>query len=266
MNEFEPNSTESFSAGPRATAGPDSRETGFPQSGRSPIWGYDDLAVFALLLLPSFGLSWTIVRAIASFLRLGEPSSAAGLLATQFLGYAIWFLCLWLLLKAKYSRHFWSSLGWVKPKKGILGAVVGGPILAIALATLAAVLRTPHLDSPIEKLITTRVSLILVGMVVSTAGPLAEELAFRGFMMPLLVRSFGPFFGVVGTALPFALIHGPQYGFQWQNLVIFALAGCAFGWARLRSGSVIPAVVMHGLYNLTIFAGYIIQKEITDTW
>jgi membrane protease YdiL (CAAX protease family) len=85
-------------------------------------------------------------------------------------------------------------------------------------------------------------------------------------MMPLLVRSFGGIFGVVGAAIPFALVHGPMYEFQWQNLVIFTLAGCAFGWARLRSRSVIPAVVMHGLYNLTIFSGYIIQKEITGTW
>jgi membrane protease YdiL (CAAX protease family) len=266
MNEFEPNSTDPFSAAPQVTAATDGRQTGGPDLNRAPFWGYDDLAVFALLLVPSFGVSWTVVRTAASVFQIGEPASAVGLLAAQFLGYAVWFLCLWLLLKFKYNSRFWPSIGWVKPKDGILGAVVGGPILAITLAALAAALNTPHLDSPIEKLITTRASLILVGMVVSTAGPLAEELAFRGFMMPLLVRSFGAFFGILGSAIPFALIHGPQYGFQWQNLVIFVLAGCAFGWARLHSGSVIPAVVMHGLYNLTIFAGYIIQKELSGTW
>jgi uncharacterized protein len=260
MNQFEPNPADPSSL----------PETGPTPAGQStkaaPFWGYDDLAVFALLLAPSFGLGLLIVRAVTAIFRLGEPTSAAGLLAMQFLGYAIWFLCLWLLLKVRYGRPFWISLGWVKQKSGMLSAFIGGPVLAIGLATLAAALNTPHLDSPIEKLITSRGSLILVGFVVSTAGPLAEELAFRGFMMPLLVRSFGGFAGVSATAVAFALIHGPQYGFQWQNLLIFALAGCAFGWARLRSRSVIPAVVMHGLYNLTIFVGYILQKEITGTW
>jgi membrane protease YdiL (CAAX protease family) len=265
MSDIEPNSTDPFSAGPKVTA--ENHDASLTQSGRWPFWGYDDLAVFALLLVPSFGVSWMIVRGATSLLRRGEPGSAIGLLAMQFLGYAIWFLCLWVILKFKYGRGFWHSIGWVKPhERSLAAAVLGGPVLAIALAALAAALDTPHLDSPIEKLITTRGSLILVGIVVSTAGPLAEELAFRGFMMPLLVRSFGGLFGVLGTAIPFALIHGPQYGFQWQNLVVFALAGCAFGWIRLRSGSVIPAVVMHGLYNLTIFAGYIIQKELTGTW
>ena len=266
MNRSEPNSGDPASSVPESTATPPHHDTGEAHSAVEPFWGYDDLAVFALLLVPSFGMSWVIVRAAASVLQIGEPASAAGLLAMQFLGYAIWFFGLWVLLRVRYNQPFWRSIGWVNPGGGMLSAFLGGPVLAIGLAVLAAALDTPHLDSPIEKLITTRGSLILVGLVVSTAGPLAEELAFRGFMMPLLVRSFGGFFAVAGTAIAFSLIHGPQYAFQWQNLAIFILAGCAFGWARLRSGSVIPAVVMHGLYNLTIFAGYTLQKEISGTW
>jgi membrane protease YdiL (CAAX protease family) len=197
---------------------------------------------------------------------MGPPTGAARLLGSQFLGYAVWFACLWLLLKIRYSQPFWRSLGWVIPERGMGLAMLAGPALALGLAMLAVALDTPHVDSPIEKLIADRRSLILVGIIASTVGPMAEELAFRGFMMPLLVRSFGAFFGIVATALPFALIHGPQYGYQWQNLLVLTLAACAFGWARLTFRSVIPAIVMHGLYNLTLFAGYSLQKDLAFRW
>ena len=81
---------------------------------------------------------------------------------------------------------------------------------------------------------------LLIGVVV----PLGEELLFRGVLTTALLR-YGPFVGVVGGALIFALLHG-------INIVFPAavIAGLVAGEIYRRSGSVWPAVVVHVVYNL----------------
>jgi membrane protease YdiL (CAAX protease family) len=90
---------------------------------------------------------------------------------------------------------------------------------------------------------------------------LCEELIFRGFVLPLLVRSIGPLGGILLTAIPFALMHGPQYHWSWQHLALLSGVGCAFGWARYSTGSTAVPAVMHAGYNATLFAAYLLAKR-----
>jgi membrane protease YdiL (CAAX protease family) len=113
---------------------------------------------------------------------------------------------------------------------------------------------------PLMDLLRDRVSLILVGAVAVTLGPLCEELAFRGFLLPLLIRSLSALPGILITALLFASLHGPEYAWSWRHLLLITLAGVAFGWMRYRSGSTATATVMHAAYNLTFFVGMVAQR------
>jgi membrane protease YdiL (CAAX protease family) len=91
-------------------------------------------------------------------------------------------------------------------------------------------------------------ALVLNGVVTVTLVPFAEELFFRG----LGVRALGVLGGavaVVATALAFALAHAIVVALP--GLFVFA-AGLA--WVRLRSASVWPGVVAHGVYNALVLA------------
>ncbi len=91
-------------------------------------------------------------------------------------------------------------------------------------------------------------------------GPAWEELLFRGFLFPLLARSLGPWPGIIVTAIPFALLHGAQAQWTWQNLVVIGLAGVTFGFVRYKTGSTIASAMVHAGYNLTLLlAGYLVQ-------
>jgi membrane protease YdiL (CAAX protease family) len=81
---------------------------------------------------------------------------------------------------------------------------------------------------------------LLIGIVV----PIGEELLFRGVVTTALLRH-GPFTGVVGGALIFALLHGISIVFPAA-----VVAGLVAGEIYRRSGSVWPAVVVHVVYNL----------------
>jgi len=76
-------------------------------------------------------------------------------------------------------------------------------------------------------------------------GPILEEVFFRGFMQPPLIRRFGAVGGIVITALIFGLIHAVD---PWSIIPVVAI-GIIAGWLRHRSGGLGAPIVFHGLNN-----------------
>jgi membrane protease YdiL (CAAX protease family) len=224
-----------------------------------PFWDYSDVAMFFSLALPCLVLSLLVVKGIELILPV-PTGKAVMLLPAQFIGYALWFSSLVALLRIKYGKPFWRSLAWTMPVQGFWRAVFSGPLLAFYIALIGLALRTPTIEMPFKDLLTDRVSLVLTGIFACTLGPLCEELAFRGFLLPLLLRSFGRLLGLFLSALPFALLHGPQYSWSWHHLLLLTLAGMSFGWVRVRTGSTFAATMTHATYNLTYFSAFLAQR------
>jgi membrane protease YdiL (CAAX protease family) len=111
-----------------------------------------------------------------------------------------------------------------------------------------------------EELLKGRSSLLLMGFFAVTLGPLFEELAFRGFLQPLLVSTFGAVGGVLLQAVPFAALHGAEYAWSWQQLIVMLLAGSAFGWMRHRTGSTAASTYMHAGFNFVVFLGMLAES------
>lgn len=232
-----------------------------PQRERYPFWGYQDLVILLGLTLPVLAVSALIVTAVSQLLPAQKSSPAVGVLGAQFLAYILWFLCLWALIRFRYHKPFWFSLAWVTPRRSLLLYAVCGPLLALAVGFAGALLQTPEIEMPMMDLLRDRLSITLVGIFAVTLGPLAEELVFRGFVLPLLTRSFGPAIAVLLTSGVFALLHGPQYAWSWRHVLLVGLASVTFCLVRLRSGSTLSATAMHATYNLTFFIAYLAQGD-----
>lgn len=226
-----------------------------------PFWNYHDLALFLAAGLPSLIAAALIVKALFYGFSLEGQGQAPELLAAQFLAYGLWFVVLYMMLRVKYGRPFWQSLAWVRPLEKFWQRAGWGVLLAVAVAIGGLFLKAPDLDMPIKRLLTDRLSVLLVGFAAATLGPVCEELAFRGFLLPLLVRSLGAAPGIIVTALPFALLHGPQYAWSWRHILFIVVAGSAFGWMRHRTGSTAASTIMHASYNLTFFAAFLFQVK-----
>jgi membrane protease YdiL (CAAX protease family) len=67
--------------------------------------------------------------------------------------------------------------------------------------------------------------------------------------------------GIILTALPFALLHGPEYAWSWRHVLLIAVAGCAFGLIRYRTGSTASSAIAHAAYNSTFFAAMLVSGE-----
>ena len=70
--------------------------------------------------------------------------------------------------------------------------------------------------------------------------------------MGLIRRRFGPVSALAITAALFAVAHLTQ-GLYAPKLIVYFLAGLLFGFVALRTGSLIPAMVVHSIGDLTFF-------------
>ncbi len=73
---------------------------------------------------------------------------------------------------------------------------------------------------------------------------ICEELAFRGFIFGGLVRQRGRLRAVVISALMFGISHGVL-----QQSIAATIMGLLLGWIALRTGSVLPGILIHFTNN-----------------
>lgn len=106
--------------------------------------------------------------------------------------------------------------------------------------------------------------LLTLGVVFSTVESLGEELGWRGFLVPELARSMsftrtavvsGVIWSVWHYPSMFVLSYGEQtpqvFGFVGITLQLMA-GSFVLAWLRLRSGSVWPAAIFHGVHNVVV--------------
>ncbi len=231
-----------------------------PPPERDPFWSYADLLIFAGLAIPCMLLGYGVVKAAFWILHLHPAVKTWELVAAQFAGYALLFAVLMALFRMEYDRPFWRSLGWVKMRLPFYSAVAGGVGLAMAVLLLGALLRTPRTENPLTELLKNPTSLILVAIFGSIVAPVCEELVFRGFLQPLLVRSWGAVAGILSAALLFGLLHFQEYGNSWRHVLLISVSGAAFGWMRQATGSTKAAAGMHSAYNAFQFVLLLMAK------
>ncbi|MBQ4854147.1 CPBP family intramembrane metalloprotease [Rhodanobacter sp. B2A1Ga4] len=195
---------------------------------------------------------------------LGQPAMQA-LLAILSLGVAAP-LTLWL------ARRTWPAL-WSLAQPPGFGFAPPRQLLFFALA-VAAGLAAPFLGAVLTQWLAhghtvtqdirqiggntppgLRLPLVLV---VVCVGPLVEELLFRGVLLSALMKRVHVGWAVAGSSLLFALVHLPGLQYQWYALPNLILLALLLAGLRLRSGSIWPAVLAHGVNNLLAVAAWFV--------
>ncbi|HUI53430.1 MAG TPA: type II CAAX endopeptidase family protein [Bryobacteraceae bacterium] len=230
-----------------------------PQPERVPFWGYADLFLFAGLSLPCVFAAWALVRVAINVFRLRSGAQAVESVLVMALGYAFLFGLMALIFRVQYDRPFWRSLGWTEARVPILWNVICGFGAAYFVSFIGSLIRTPPTSGPIVEIMKGLTAQIIVGIFGVTVAPLCEELVFRGFLQPLLVRSLGAVCGIGLAAALFGALHYSEYGASWRNALQIGIAGAAFGYMRHRTGSTKSAVIMHASFNSLSFISLLAQ-------
>ncbi|HZF11800.1 MAG TPA: CPBP family intramembrane glutamic endopeptidase [Thermoanaerobaculia bacterium] len=97
--------------------------------------------------------------------------------------------------------------------------------------------------------LSTLLPILLMGCL---AAPFSEEAAFRGYFQGRLEREIGGPVAILLSSILFALVHLTQ-GLFWPKLLVYFLAGLAFGLIARLTRSILPGIAVHALADLTFF-------------
>jgi uncharacterized protein len=240
-------------------------EAGLPE--KTPFWGYNDLLLFVGLTPVCLILGYTLVKLPLRILHIHPAVQVEEALPEQLMGYLLLFGALGLIFRQGYGRPFWESLGWTNMRLPLGVIVCFGVLTGVILVVVSTLIQVPDTANPMTELMDTRTAILLMTVFGTTVAPLCEELAFRGFLQPLLARSLGAAPGILLAAIAFGLMHFVEYGNSWRHALIISGAGAAFGAMRQFSGSTKAAVLMHASYNafffLVLFADV---KDLPRSW
>ncbi|MDP2960777.1 MAG: CPBP family intramembrane metalloprotease, partial [candidate division Zixibacteria bacterium] len=92
----------------------------------------------------------------------------------------------------------------------------------------------------------TAIGLLLLFVI----GP-AEEIYWHGFVQRSFSHYFGGTLGILFTSAIYALVH--VFAFNIMLLAAAAICGLFWGWFYQREQSLIPVILSHSLWDLSIF-------------
>lgn len=234
----------------------------------------------------AMGLAWAVVLPL--WLGDGLASPLTGiLLPVMMYTPAVAVLVVMLVLRPVPPGQRLRFLGvWpLRPVKRVIGlsvialfAPIAVVLLSVAVAALcgwitldlvrfsgfAEVLKAAPMPSaelpPLGLLVLAQLlSMPVAAATVNAIAAFGEEIGWRGFLVPAL-RRYGTWPALLISGVVWGLWHAPiillGYNFGRTDItgVLFMMGGCVawgvfFGWLRLRSGSVWPAVAGHGALN-----------------
>ncbi|MGD9965876.1 MAG: lysostaphin resistance A-like protein [Hyphomonadaceae bacterium] len=126
---------------------------------------------------------------------------------------------------------------------GLIGAMAALNVLWVLMSSGQAPADLSEYPTP-----AISISILIVGPMVAGV---VEEAAFRGYMQRHLER-IGPTFAILATSTVFTLAHA-THGLNYLLAVApgFFLASVVYGYLALKSGSILPGMVLHFLGDLS---------------
>jgi membrane protease YdiL (CAAX protease family) len=188
----------------------------------------------------------------------------------------------WFVMPLVWHRPFLAGIEWNGGGAKARLIVVG---LAMGLGAQGVSVFVPHTkELPIEEMFHNPAVIWVLAFFGVVVAPVFEEILFRGFLLPAIAigydwmqvsRGEGPgaaywnikqweagtgysqralLVASVVTSLLFALIHAPQLAWTWPALGLLFCVSLVLCAVRIRMRSVAASSLVHGCYNLSVFA------------
>jgi membrane protease YdiL (CAAX protease family) len=260
-----------------ATSGPTENSLSTNNSVAGDIrvpWGWTDLVLFVVLAVAGFILVNLFVGLVlamsgANFHRIQNNPHDINLLSIVIQVLLDLGLLAYLAtqMRLRFRSPFWQTIGWRKPETGRIpplafysGLVLSGFFLSI-IVSLGSSLFPPTKNLPIETLFQDRYATVLFMSVAVLLAPLVEETIFRGYIYPVVARSFGKLPGILATGILFGLLHASQLWGGWSQIALLVFVGVVLTFARAVSRTVVASFVIHTSYNSVQVIGLLVATH-----
>jgi len=221
-----------------------------------------------------------IVLAIGHVHTEEQIKAHAGLaMAGQAVSYILTLGVAWMIFPRLWDRTFAQGIEWnaLAPRRWwywimLVAAAMSG------LAQFALRFVSEPKSSPLDQILRSTHGAWLMTAFGVLLAPVAEEIAFRGFLLPSLAIAYdwlalertpaglqrwqssslhsraALIFASIFSSIPFALMHAGQLQHAWGALGILYAVSLVLSFVRIRTNSVAASVLMHATYNFTVFA------------
>ena len=247
------------------------------------------LLCLALLFPASFVWQGVMVR-IASNTDAGVETNLVSMDLVQMqlgmaaLGLFIVFLVIPWMVASYHRVRFFEGFGVSRTSlmaivAGVLMGFGFGPLLLQAIAWSATMMEQAGISNEalsealvqrgeeyVTRLKNAPLWLIIFSMAIVPA--VCEELFFRGLLFRSFRATMSPWKTIFATAVLFGTFHLiSASGMTLSRLVPTTLMGIVLGWVCYRSGSVIPGIILHAVYNaLTVSFAYFRDDLVLQGW
>lgn len=114
----------------------------------------------------------------------------------------------------------------------------------------------------IKILSSSKAALYSVAFLAVVTAPITEEVVYRGVLYSAFQRSTGKVFGVLVVTALFALVHVPQYLGSLSTIILITLLSLVLTIVRMRTDNLLPAVVLHTIFNGLQSLGLLIEPPV----
>ena len=165
------------------------------------------------------------------------------------------------LIALKPKQLKWKEVGLIRFPIAYWSQIVGWTIV-LMIASIILVLLMSFIGVGIDNSKTESVqnhlsplTFLIAFVSACIISPVYEEIFYRGFLYRWLRSHYGLWVGMLGSSFIFMIVHIPTY----NVLPVSFMSGLLFSWTYEKTGSVIPAMIIHGAFNaialfLTVFA------------
>ena len=207
--------------------------------------------LFSDALSPTIKLIASITAIVLSnlygiYLMYHYLGKGEGSLTSHFLG---WIKTMLVMESTNFSRTSRGLLMW-----GFGGYLAAIPLVGITALINSIVLRLTNEDLPVQDIIPlaqnseSAFSTLLLFVLVAFIAPFFEELLMRGLIFRGLLIRYSFLTASIASSLLFALFHFNVFAFA--PIVVL---GLWLSWLYHKTGSLLPSMVVHGLFNSVNF-------------
>lgn len=232
--------------------------TGYPS--RYILYASITLPAFLIYLIVYYGLSGVVQFAINSFTGSFEYIQQGTVFLSLSIGAALVSSVIGLALLRRRAGEVgqdWRLIGFrtqsfmLDAGRGLVGFMIALPLVLLAAqlsqelsSTIFKHIPTPR--QPFQDIVSEggALEIALMFLLASVVAPIVEETFFRGALFSAFRARMSVWPSALLCSFFFAMIHPLPGGF----LPIFVLA-CVFAFLRERSGSLLPGMVCHSIYN-----------------
>lgn len=216
--------------------------------GGKEMWNWKELIyvlTIVLVAVPIF-VEYSLYQYLVNFFgnELHAGTMTGLIMSIIFMG-ALYFIVL------KSNRQSWKTVGvqsfapkhWKPIIVWTIVLIVVSVVLVIIMSEFGVGTDNSKTDSLQAQL--TLLNFFIGFISAAVISPIYEEIFYRGFLYRFFSSRFGIGAGMLLSASIFTLVHIPTF----NTLPVNFVSGLIFAWIYEKTGSVLPCILMHGLFN-----------------